>query len=117
MAAVGFAALAVATTFPLLIASFVLAGFGLGLALPGYTAAATLEVQSHEQGRAAGLTTAAQGLGSVFGPLLTTSLYQLRQELPYLLSFTLLALVSLAVWLHPRLRRVAVPAARPAASD
>jgi MFS family permease len=117
LAAVGFASLAVAATFPLLIASFVLAGFGLGLALPGYTAAATLEVQAHEQGRAAGLTTAAQGLGSVFGPLLATSLYQLRQELPYLLAFTLLALVSLAVWLHPRLRRVAVLAARPVASD
>jgi MFS family permease len=117
LAAVGFASLAVAATFPLLIASFVLAGFGLGLALPGYTAAATLEVQAHEQGRAAGLTTAAQGLGSVFGPLLATSLYQLRQELPYLLAFTLLGLVSLAVWLHPRLRRVAVLAARPVASD
>ncbi len=117
LAAVGFAALALVNTFPLLIGAFVLAGFGLGLALPGYTAAATLEVEAHEQGRAAGLTTAAQGLGSVFGPLLTTSLYQLRQELPYLLSFTLLALVALAVWLHPRLRRVAVLAASPVSSD
>jgi MFS family permease len=117
LAAVGFVALAFAATFPLLIGSFVMAGFGLGLALPGYTAAATLEVQPHEQGRAAGLTTAAQGLGSVFGPLLSTSLYQLRQELPYLLAFTLLALVALAVWLHPRLRRVAVLAAQPAAGD
>lgn len=117
VAAVGFAALSAASTFPLLIASFVLAGFGLGLALPGFTAAVTLEVEAHEQGRAAGLTTAAQGLGSVFGPLLATSLYQLRQELPYLLSFSLLALVALAVWLHPRLGRLRVPAEQPAAGD
>jgi MFS family permease len=117
IAAVGFFALAGATTFPLLIASFVVAGLGLGLALPGYTAAVTLEVQSHEQGRAAGLTTAAQGLGSVVGPLLATSLYQLRQDLPYLLSFSLLVAVALAVWLHPRLRRLKVPTAQPAAGD
>lgn len=117
IAAVGFVALALASNFPLLIASFVLTGFGLGLALPGYTAAVTLEVQPHEQGRAAGLTSAAQGLGSVFGPLLATSLYQLRQELPYLLFFSLLTLVALAAWLHPRLRRVGALAARPAAGD
>lgn len=117
IAAVGFAALAAASSFPLLIGAFVLAGFGLGLALPGYTAAATMEVEAHEQGRAAGLTTAAQGMGSVFGPLLATSLYQLRQELPYLLAFSLLTAVALAVWLHPRLRRVSAPARQPAAGD
>ena len=117
IAAAGFLALAAAGSFPLLIGSFVLAGFGLGLALPGCTAAVTLEVQAHEQGRAAGLTTAAQGLGSVFGPLLATSLYQLRQELPYLLSFSMLSVVTLAVWLHPRLGRLRVLAKQPAAGD
>jgi MFS family permease len=111
LAALGFAALAVATTYPLLIGAFILVGFGLGMALPGYTAAVTLEVEAHEQSRAAGLTTAAQGFGSVFGPLLATSLYQLHLELPYMLSCTLLALVALAVWLHPRLRRITVAAA------
>lgn len=114
IAALGYAALAAATTFPLLLGAFVLAGFGLGLALPGYTAAVTLEVQASEQGRAAGLTTAAQGLGSVFGPLIATSLYQLRPELPYLLAGCVLTAVALAVWLHPRLRRIDTLARQPA---
>ncbi|HMQ35098.1 MAG TPA: MFS transporter, partial [Chloroflexaceae bacterium] len=104
LAVAGFAILIVATTLPLLILSFVVAGLGLGLALPGYTAAATLEVAGHEQGAVAGLTTSAQGFGAMTGPLLATSLYQLRPEYPYLLTCSLLALVAAAVWLSPRLR-------------
>jgi MFS transporter, DHA1 family, tetracycline resistance protein len=114
LAVLGFAILTVATTLPLLVLSFVVAGLGLGLALPGYTAAATLEVSSDEQGAVAGLSTAAQGFGAMTGPLIATSLYQVRSEYPYLLSCTLLSIVALAVWFHPRLRRIARPADLPA---
>ncbi len=107
LAVLGFAILVVADTLPLLVLSFVIAGLGLGLALPGYTAAATLEVTPDEQGAVAGLTTAAQGFGAMTGPLIATSLYQLRPEYPYLLTCALLSLVALAVWLHPRLQRIA----------
>ncbi|GAB4426567.1 MAG: MFS transporter [Chloroflexi bacterium OHK40] len=117
LAILGFAILIVAATLPLLILSFVIAGLGLGLALPGYTAAATLEVTSQEQGAVAGLTVAAQGFGAMVGPLLATSLYQLRPESPYLLTCALLALVAAAVWLHPRLRRVAALAAPSRTAD
>lgn len=113
----GFAIMAVAASLPLLVLSFVISGLGLGLALPGYMAAATLEVEGHEQGAVAGLTTAAQGFGSMVGPLLATSLYQLRPEYPYLLTCTLLSLVAAAVWLHPRLRRVATLSHTPSAAD
>jgi MFS family permease len=117
LAVLGFAILVIADTLPLLALSFVIAGLGLGLALPGYTAAATLEVTPGEQGAVAGLTTAAQGFGAMTGPLLVTSLYQLRPEYPYILTCTLLSLVALAVWLHPRLRRIATISAAPAAAD
>jgi MFS family permease len=117
LAVLGFAILVIADTLPLLALSFVIAGLGLGLALPGYTAAATLEVTPGEQGAVAGLTTAAQGFGAMTGPLLATSLYQMRPEYPYLLTCALLSLVALAVWLHPRLRRIATLSAAPAAAD
>lgn len=117
LAVLGFAILAVADTLPLLTLSFVVAGLGLGLALPGFTAATTLEVTPAEQGAVAGLTTAAQGFGAMTGPLIATSLYQLRPEYPYLLACVLLSLVALAVWLHPRLRRIAEPSQTTAAAD
>jgi MFS family permease len=117
LAVLGFAILVIADTLPLLVLSFVIAGLGLGLALPGYTAAATLEVTPGEQGAVAGLTTAAQGFGAMTGPLLATSLYQMRPEYPYLLTCALLSLVALAVWLHPRLRRIATRSAASAAAD
>ena len=113
----GFIVLIFANTLPWLMISFVLAGLGLGLALPGYAAAATLEVEGHEQGAVAGLSTSAQGFGAMSGPLLATSLYQLNPIFPYILTCTLLSFVALAVWLHPRLRRIALPAIRPIASD
>ncbi|NJN17098.1 MAG: MFS transporter [Oscillochloris sp.] len=102
---------------PLLVFSFVIAGFGLGLAMPGYTAAATLEVNPSEQGAAAGLMTAAQGFGAMSGPVLATSLYEIRPAYPYLLTCTLLGLVALAVWLHPRLRRITTHSTTPSSAD
>lgn len=113
---IGFAVLINATTLPMLILAFVIAGFGLGLASPGFAAAATLEVEPHEQGTVAGIMTAAQGYGAMSGPILATSLYQVHQTLPYFFAALLLSIVAIAAWLHPRLRRIApvvqpVPAA------
>jgi hypothetical protein len=58
-----------------------------------------------------------QGFGAMTGPLIATSLYQLRPAYPYLLTCALLSLVTLAVWLHPRLQRIARLSAIPAAAD
>jgi MFS family permease len=108
----GFVVLINATTLPMLILAFVIAGFGLGLASPGFAAAATLEVEPHEQGTVAGIMTAAQGYGAMSGPILATSLYQVHQTLPYFFAALLLSIVAIAAWLHPRLRRIA-PVAQP----
>jgi MFS family permease len=113
----GFAVLSVADTLPLLILAFVISGLGLGLAMPGYTAAATLEVDPHEQGTVAGIMTAAQGYGAMAGPLVATSLYQIQPALPYLLTCVLLSLVAIAAWVSPRLRRIVVTAQPATATD
>jgi MFS family permease len=115
--AVGFAVLITAETLPMLILAFVIAGFGLGLASPGFAAAATLEVEPHEQGSVAGIMTAAQGYGAMSGPLLATTLYQMDQALPYLFACVLLSSVAIAAWLHPRLRRIALTVQPGAAAD
>jgi MFS family permease len=85
--------------------------------MPGYTAAATLEVDPHEQGTVAGIMTAAQGYGAMAGPLVATSLYQIQPALPYLLTCVLLSLVAIAAWVSPRLRRIVVTAQPATATD
>ncbi|HMO59893.1 MAG TPA: MFS transporter [Roseiflexaceae bacterium] len=102
----GLAALALAHSFTALLASFVVAGAGIGLALPGLNAAVTLEVEPQEQGSTAGLSTMSLGMGAMAGPLIATSMYQLQSELPYFFTAVLLGLIALAAWLHPRLARV-----------
>jgi MFS family permease len=113
LAALGFAVLVGTNSPALLVLAFMLAGLGLGLALPGYTAAVTLEVTPAEQGAVAGLTTATQGFGAVLAPILGAGLYQLRPDYPFLLGGILLTLLALAIWLHPRLRRISAPAQSP----
>ena len=53
-------------------------------------------MQPNEQGAAAGAVGAAQGLGTVLGPLAGAMLLQITPGMPYAVSGVLLALV--AVW-------------------
>jgi MFS family permease len=101
LSAVGLVLFVFATSFATLTSALVLQGLGQGLLLPGVTAALSLGVDEHEQGSVAGLNSAAQGLGRTVGPLLGTSLYELRHELPYAVGATLLGLVLLAVLSRP----------------
>jgi MFS family permease len=89
---------------------------GQGLALPGVTAAVSLAVGEHEQGAAAGLGHSAAGLGRVLGPLLGTSLYELRPELPFAGSATLLGLALLSLFVSPRLRHAIASEPQPKTS-
>ncbi len=84
--------------------SLALQGFGQGLIVPGVTSAASLAVSDEEQGAIAGLNSAAQGLGRALGPIVGTGLYQLRPELPYALSASLLAFVWLISRANSRVR-------------
>ena len=91
----------------------VLAGFGAGLAAPGYNAAASLAVKSEEQGAAIGLANAAGASGFIVAPLFGFWLYGLSPQAPYMVTMML----ALALWIFT-LRSRAVGAARPTrASD
>ncbi len=59
-----------------LAAAFGVQGFGLGLARPGVAAAASLAVEPDEQGRAAGLSSAAAGVGFFVSAAVGAGLYE-----------------------------------------
>lgn len=87
-----------------LIASMLVIGLGLGVAMPGYTAGPTLLVDRDEQGGLAGLIGATNGLTFVLAPTASAALYGLWSPLPVIIGAGLMALVALFVLLHPRFR-------------
>lgn len=93
LTALGMAGLAFATSFPVLLVCMAFQGLGQGLVVPGLSAALSVSVDDHEQGAAAGLSSAGQGLGRFLGPLTGTSLYAFARPSPYLASAALLGLL------------------------
>lgn len=91
VSAVGFGAVALATTQWMLMGCFFVAAAGMGWVFPAFSALAANAVQAHEQGAAAGSVGAAQGLGIVLGPLIGTLLYEVGPGVPYMLVGVLLA--------------------------
>ncbi len=71
--------------------AFALIGMGMGMALPGFSASASLAVDAREQGAVAGVIAGAPALGFVMGPTVGAFLYQYSITLPYWFS-SLLAL-------------------------
>ncbi len=63
-----------------------LSGFGAGMAIPGYSAAASLAVGPEEQGGAAGLANAAGASGFVLAPIAAFSLYAIAPQAPYVMT-------------------------------
>jgi MFS family permease len=78
--------------FPVMVATMGIFGIGFGMIMPGITSSLSMSVAGHEQGRAAGFNTSAQGMGFIFGPLLGSGLYQIYPRLPYAICITLLLL-------------------------
>jgi len=95
VSAVGFGAVALAETAPVMWACYFVAAAGMGWVFPAFSALAANAVEPHEQGAAAGTVGAAQGLGIVVGPLVGTVLYGVSPGTPYLLVGVMLAAVAL----------------------
>lgn len=111
----GFGVLVLAEALPVFLLAHALLGAGAGLAGPGATAAATLQVHRHEQGSLAGLTTAMTAAGFAVGPLVAGAMYQTAQWLPYATMSA--ALLPVAVLAQTRRGRDAEPAAASPRSD
>ena len=85
--------------------ALILNGLGFGLVRPGYSAAASLAVDPHEQGAIAGLTGATAGAGFIFGPMIATGLYRLSPFAPYIFGAVLMAACHTYALLSPHLRQ------------
>jgi MFS family permease len=86
------------------VTALALLGLGLGFVRPGSAAGASLAVTPTEQGSVAGLVGGVAVIGNVFGPMLGTSLYELRHTAPFLLNGAIMAAVLVLVFTNRRLR-------------
>ena len=80
-------------------------GLGFGLARPGFTGGASIAVQPHEQGAAAGLVVSVNGAGFVFSPLFGGVAYEvLGMNAPLWISMALLIAMTAFALRSRRLR-------------
>lgn len=100
-----FSLLYFADSYMLFLVAIGIFGAGLGMAAPGYLAAATSSVSQKEQGACAGLTIAAQGVAFIFGPVLGSLLYEVSNNLPYL-TCALMSIVLPFVYLLKQRKQV-----------
>ena len=78
-------------------------GLAMGLASPGYTAAASLNADPNNQGEAVGLAMVAPGLGFTLGPFLSGLLYSISINLPFLF---ILPLFLVILFILPKLNSI-----------
>lgn len=91
---IGFAAVTLATSAPLLWACYATAAFGMGWVYPSVSALAANSVEAHEQGAAAGSIAAAQGLGIILGPIVGSFVYTLDNGAPFALVGVMLLVAA-----------------------
>ena len=73
-------------------------GLAFALAAPGLNAAASLAVESHEQGAVAGWLSSAPAFGMIFGPALGGLVYNFAPNLPMVGGAILSVLVGIVFW-------------------
>ncbi|MDU0479460.1 MFS transporter [Staphylococcus chromogenes] len=100
----GIACMWPVSSHALLVASMLLTGLGMGLALPGYSTGPTLAASDNEQGAVAGLINATNGLAYTLAPIVSTALYGWKTLTPFILCLVLGAAGCLYSQLHPSFR-------------
>lgn len=78
------------------IAGFVLASFGYGLARPGFSAAASIAVGPERQGAVAGAVSSIAGASIALPPILAVALYQYWWRAPFIIAAVSAAWVAAA---------------------
>jgi len=91
----GLFTMAFAPTPPFMAAGFAILGIAFACATPGINGSASLSVEPHEQGAAAGYLSAANTSGAILGPVLGTSLYRLQPNAPMLIGGVAMVIISL----------------------
>jgi len=92
--AVGLFIMASATNVPTLMAGFAVLGLSFSFATPGINGSASMAVEPHEQGTAAGYLSAANTSGAILGPLVGTTLYKIAPSAPMITGGVLMLIIS-----------------------
>ena len=74
---------------------FALLGGAFACASPGINGSASLKMQPHEQGAAAGYLSAANTTGAILGPIFGTGLYRLQPNAPMLVGGVLMLVIGI----------------------
>ncbi|ENW07721.1 hypothetical protein F933_00917 [Acinetobacter beijerinckii CIP 110307] len=77
--------------------SYIFYGISVACLLPAFTTGAAQAVTKDSQVKMAGYCTATQAFGLIFGPLVSTYLYQFDQNLPFYFLFALIILVGICI--------------------
>ncbi|MEM8937024.1 MAG: MFS transporter [Pseudomonadota bacterium] len=95
---IGSALIAVGGAFGPVIFGMMLVGFGTGLAVPGYASAASLSVDTDEQGGVIGLVNSSKAAGFIVAPVIGFNLYDISPQAPFIFCAGLgLALMAFAM--------------------
>lgn len=89
-------------TFAVLAVGMAFLGAGMGLCMPAVSAGASLAVQPHEQGAAAGLVSSCPAIGFVAGPVCAGALYQIHGPLAPLFSASVFFAVLVTLVINDR---------------
>ncbi|AZH30546.1 MULTISPECIES: MFS transporter [unclassified Paenibacillus] len=90
----GMALFLISASLAVYYAAFFMFGIGTGLLMPGFMAGASLSVSQEQQGGAAGLVAAVQGISAIIAPILTTTLYRVDKYIPFTLIAVLVAVMA-----------------------
>ncbi|MEE4568877.1 MFS transporter [Paenibacillus polymyxa] len=90
----GMALFLISASLVVYYAAFFMFGIGTGLLMPGFMAGASLSVSQEQQGGAAGLVAAVQGISAIIAPILTTTLYRVDKYIPFTLIAVLVAVMA-----------------------
>lgn len=80
---------------------FALLGGAFACATPGINGSASLKMEAHEQGAAAGYLSAANTSGAILGPVFGTALYKLQPNAPMLAGGALMIIISIYAFTIP----------------
>ncbi|MEK5549952.1 MFS transporter [Paenibacillus sp. FSL L8-0689] len=94
----GMALFLISASLVVYYAAFFMFGIGTGLLMPGFMAGASLSVSQEQQGGAAGLVAAVQGISAIIAPILTTTLYRVDKYIPFTLIAVLVAVMAVIMW-------------------
>jgi DHA1 family tetracycline resistance protein-like MFS transporter len=108
VAVAGCALLAVAPSSGLMSLAFLVVSLGIGLAITGFGATASLGAGSGRQGLMAGLVTATSGLTFIIGPMLSALLYDVEPIAP-VIAAGLAAVLAAGLSLVPATQRAPQP--------